>query len=160
VSARVGVGYDVHRFASDQSRALVLGGVVFPRERGLSGHSDADVVAHAVADAMLGAVGLGDIGSHFPDQDQRWKDCDSMVLLARVAALVHQEGFKLVNADCTVICERPRLAGSREEMMRNLSAAAGGIVHVKASRPEGLGALGRDEGIACHAIALLEEVEP
>jgi 2-C-methyl-D-erythritol 2,4-cyclodiphosphate synthase len=137
---------------------LILGGVAFPGEPALSGHSDADVAAHAVADAMLGAAGLGDIGMHFSDQDERWQGANSLGLLARVAELVQQVGFRLVNADCTVVCERPRIVGSREEMMTNLSAAAGGPVHVKATRPEGLGALGRQEGIACMAVALLEEV--
>ncbi|MGD0085441.1 MAG: 2-C-methyl-D-erythritol 2,4-cyclodiphosphate synthase [Acidimicrobiales bacterium] len=158
MSARVGVGYDVHRYATDESRVLVLGGVRFPGENGLAGHSDADVVAHSVADAMLGAAGLGDLGAHFSDQDERWQSADSMDLLARVAQLVQNEGFRLTNADCTVVCDRPRLVGSREEMMRKLSAAAGGPVHVKATRPEGLGALGRREGIACMAVALLELV--
>ncbi|MGP0005155.1 MAG: 2-C-methyl-D-erythritol 2,4-cyclodiphosphate synthase [Acidimicrobiales bacterium] len=156
--ARVGVGYDVHPFSADGSTVLVLGGVVFPGEPGLSGHSDADVAAHAVADAILGAAGLGDIGMHFSDQDERWKDANSIELLARVAELVREVGLKLVNADCTVVCERPRLVGSRKEMMENLSVAAGGPVHVKATRPERLGALGRQEGIACMAVALLEEV--
>jgi 2-C-methyl-D-erythritol 2,4-cyclodiphosphate synthase len=107
---------------------------------------------------MLGAAGLGDIGMYFSDQDERWEGADSLDLLARVAELVHRRGFMLVNADCTVICERPRLVGSREEMMAKLSTAASGPVHVKATRPEGLGALGRQEGIACTAVALLEEV--
>jgi 2-C-methyl-D-erythritol 2,4-cyclodiphosphate synthase len=136
----------------------VIGGVPFPGERGLSGHSDADVAAHAVADAMLGAAGLGDLGAQFPDDDERWAGANSLGLLALIADLVKEEGFMLVNADCTVVCERPRLIGSREEMMRNLSAAAGGPVHVKATRPEGLGALGRREGIACVAVAMLEQV--
>jgi 2-C-methyl-D-erythritol 2,4-cyclodiphosphate synthase len=154
----VGVGYDVHQFSADESRPLVIGGVPFPGERGLSGHSDADVAAHAVADAMLGAAGQGDLGAHFPDDDERWAGANSLGLLALVADLLKEEGFMLVNADCTVVCERPRLVGSREEMMRNLSAAAGGPVHVKATRPEGLGALGRREGIACIAVAMLGAV--
>jgi len=154
----VGVGYDVHQFSADKTHALVLGGVMFPEERGLSGHSDADVAAHAVADAMLGAAGLGDLGAHFPDDDERWIGANSLGLLARVAELVKQAGFVLVNADCTIVCEHPRLVGFREEMMRNLSVAAGGPVHVKATRPEGLGALGRREGISCVAVAMLGEV--
>jgi 2-C-methyl-D-erythritol 2,4-cyclodiphosphate synthase len=158
VSQRVGVGYDVHRFSADRSTVLILGGVAFPGEPALSGHSDADVAAHAVADAMLGAAGLGDIGMHFSDQDERWKGANSLDLLTRVAELVQHVGFRLVNADCTVVCERPRIVGSREEMMSNLSVAAGGPVHVKATRPEALGALGRQEGIACMAVALLEQV--
>lgn len=148
----------MHEFSADGSRPLVIGGVPFPGERGLSGHSDADVAAHAVADAMLGAAGLGDLGAQFPDDDERWAGANSLGLLALIADLVKEEGFMLVNADCTVVCERPRLIGSREEMMRNLSAAAGGPVHVKATRPEGLGALGRREGIACVAVAMLEQV--
>jgi 2-C-methyl-D-erythritol 2,4-cyclodiphosphate synthase len=154
----VGVGYDVHQFSADESRVLVLGGVKFLGERGLSGHSDADAAAHAVADAMLGAASLGDLGAHFPDDDERWAGASSLDLLARVADAVRQEGFRLVNADCTVVCERPRLVGFREEMMRNLSGAAGGPVHLKATRPENLGALGRQEGIACVAVAMLEEL--
>lgn len=154
----MGVGYDVHQFSADETRKLVLGGVTFPGERGLSGHSDADVIAHAVADAMLGAASLGDLGAHFSDDDERWRGANSLELLARVAELVRQEGFMLVNTDCTVVCERPRLVGCREEMMRNLSVAAGGPVHVKATRPEGLGALGRQEGIGCIAVAMLEGV--
>lgn len=148
----------MHGISADRSRVLVIGGVVFPGEPALSGHSDADVAAHAVADAMLGAAGLGDIGMHFSDQDDRWKGANSIDLLARTAELVRQVGLKLANADCTVVCEHPRLVGYREEMMENLSGAAGGPVHVKATRPEGLGALGRDEGIACLAVALLVEV--
>ena len=132
------------------------GSVSRPRSR-LDGHSDADVVAHAVADAMLGAAGLGDLGAHFGDTDPRWAGADSLGILARVAALVAGAGLRLVNADCTVICETPRIAAHREMMMERLSAAAGGPVHVKATRPEGLGSLGRAEGIACLAVALLEE---
>lgn len=158
MSARSGIGIDVHPFSDDPSRVLVLGGVTFPGERGLEGHSDADVVAHAVSDAMLGAAGLGDIGMHFPDGDERWRGADSLVLLAEVARRVHAAGYRLVNADCTVIAERPRVVVVREEMMTKLSAAASGPVHVKATRPERLGALGRDEGIACWAVASLEEV--
>jgi 2-C-methyl-D-erythritol 2,4-cyclodiphosphate synthase len=107
---------------------------------------------------MLGAAGLGDLGVHFSDDDERWVGANSLGLLARVAELVKHQGFVLVNADCTIVCERPRLFGRREEMMRNLSDAAGGSVHVKATRPEGLGALGRSEGVACVAVAMLEEV--
>jgi len=157
--ARVGIGFDQHPFASgsERERALVLGGVRFEAEPGLRGHSDADVVAHALADAMLGAAGLGDLGAHFPDTDQRWAG-DSLAILAHVAALVASAGLRLGNADCTVVCETPRIADAREIMMERLSAAAAGPVHVKATRPEGLGSLGRVEGIACLATALLEEI--
>jgi 2-C-methyl-D-erythritol 2,4-cyclodiphosphate synthase len=137
---------------------LVLGGVRFDAEAGLQGHSDADVVSHAVSDAMLGAAGLGDLGAHFPDTDQRWAGADSLAILAQVVALVTQVGLRLANADCTVICETPRIGDAREIMMERLSAAADGPVHVKATRPEGLGSLGRVEGIACLAVALLEEI--
>jgi len=137
---------------------LVLGGVRFDAAQGLQGHSDADVVAHAVADAMLGAAGLGDIGAHFPDTEPRWAGADSIAILAQVTSLVAAGGLRLVNADCTVICEIPRIDRAREIMMERLSAAAAGPVHVKATRPEGLGSLGRVEGIACLATALLEEI--
>src|SRR5690606_37582392 len=124
-------------------------------ERGLAGHSDADVVAHACADALLGAAGLGDIGRHFPDTDARWAGADSLELLADVAALVRAEGWQPGNVDCAVICERPRLAPRREEMADHLSAAVGAPVSVKGNRAEGLGALGRVEGIACLAVAVV-----
>jgi len=158
--SRVGIGFDQHAFASgaERDRALVLGGVRFDDEPGLKGHSDADVVAHAVADAMLGAAALGDLGAHFPDTDPRWRGADSLILLAEVRRLVADAGWRLGNADCTVICEVPKISAARGIMMERLSAAAGGRVHVKATRPEGLGSLGRVEGIACLATALLEEV--
>jgi 2-C-methyl-D-erythritol 2,4-cyclodiphosphate synthase len=159
VTSRSGIGIDVHPFSSDASRPLVLGGVRFEGERGLEGHSDADVVAHALCDAMLGAGGLGDIGMHFPDTDERWRGADSLELLSEVARRVAAAGFRLVNADCTVVAERPRIVVAREDMITKLSAAAGGPVHVKATRPERLGALGRVEGIACWAVASIEEVE-
>jgi 2-C-methyl-D-erythritol 2,4-cyclodiphosphate synthase len=158
MTSRVGIGIDVHPFSTGTDRVLVLGGVRFDGERGLEGHSDADVVAHAACDAMLGAAGLGDIGLHFPDTDERWRGADSLRLLSEVARLLAGAGFRLVNADCTVVAERPRIVVAREDMITKLSAAAGGPVHVKATRPEGLGALGRVEGIACFAVAAIEEV--
>lgn len=158
MSTRAGTGFDVHPFSQDGGRRLVLGGVAFPGEPGLVGHSDADVVAHSVCDAMLGAAGLGDIGLHFPDTDETWLGADSLLLLAEVARRVSAAGFRFVNADCTVVAERPRIGSAREEMIEKLSAAAGGPVHVKATRPERLGALGRVEGIACFAVAAVEEV--
>lgn len=160
---RVGLGVDLHPFGASSEgagRPLVLGGVTFAGAPPLAGHSDADVVAHAVADAMLGAAGLGDLGLHFPDTDERWRGADSLDLLAEVARRAAGEGWRLVNADCTLVGERPKVAPERAEMGRRLTAAAGGPVHVKATRPEGLGALGRVEGLACLAVALLERPGP
>jgi 2-C-methyl-D-erythritol 2,4-cyclodiphosphate synthase len=154
---RVGLGVDLHRYLPEPgSRPLVLGGVHFEDERGLLGHSDADALAHAIADAMFGAAGLDDIGSHFPDTEPRWKDADSLELLAATSAIVGEDGWRLSNADCTLVAERPRIAAARGEMVEKLSAAAGGPVHVKATRPEGLGSLGRLEGVACLAVVLIE----
>jgi 2-C-methyl-D-erythritol 2,4-cyclodiphosphate synthase len=158
VSFRVGQGFDVHPFSDDPARMLVLGGVVFEGERALQGHSDADVVAHAAADSLLGAAGLGDIGEHFPDSDPRWAGADSLLLLAEVASRVRDAGWRVANIDCSVVCDAPKLAPRRDEMQRRLSDAAGAAVTVKGKRPEGLGALGRGEGIACWAVALVEEV--
>lgn len=154
---RVGQGFDVHRFSDDPARPLVLGGVVFAGERGLHGHSDADAVAHAVADALLGAAGLGDIGEQFPDTDPRWEGANSIELLAHVVALVRAEGWTIGNVDCSVVCETPRLAPRRAEMQAALSQACGAPVTVKGRRAEGLGALGRKEGVACWAAAVLLE---
>jgi 2-C-methyl-D-erythritol 2,4-cyclodiphosphate synthase len=156
VSVRVGQGFDIHRFSNDASRPLVLGGVVFDDGvPGLEGHSDADAVAHACADALLGAAGLGDIGQHFPDTDPAFAGADSLVLLAETARRVRAEGWEPANVDCSVICEAPRLAPHRQEMQERLSAAVGAPVSVKANRAEQLGALGRTEGVACLAVALV-----
>jgi len=155
VRLRVGQGFDVHRFSGDPGRALVLGGVTVPGAPGLAGHSDADVVAHALAEALLGAAALGDLGRHFPASDPAWAGADSMDLLSQVSSMVQVEGLHLVNADCTVVCERPRLAEHTDEMARRLQALLGAPVSVKAKRAEGLGALGRVEGIACLAVVLL-----
>lgn len=157
VDVRVGQGFDVHRFSDSpvEGRTLVLGGVEFPGERTLVGHSDADVIAHAAADALLGAAGLGDIGQHYPDDDPTWEGADSLALLRDVAAKVRAEGWSVGNIDCSVVCEAPKIAPARDEMIRNLSAAAGAPVSVKGRRAEGLGALGRSEGIACFASAIL-----
>ena len=152
---RVGQGFDIHRFSDDPNRVLVLGGVVFEGARGLHGHSDADAVAHAVADALLGAAGLGDIGQHFPDTDPQWKGADSLVLLRHAAGLVTDAGWMIGNVDCSVVCEQPKLAPRRDEMQQRLSAAAGAPVTVTGRRAEGLGALGRSEGIACWAVAVI-----
>ena len=152
---RVGQGFDVHRFTDDPSRRLVLGGCEFPGERGLAGHSDADVVAHAVADALLGATGLGDIGQHFPDTDANWAGADSIELLREVVRMLQATGWTAANVDCNVVCERPALAPRRGDMEARLSDAAGAPVSVKGRRAESLGAIGRGEGIACWAVALV-----
>lgn len=152
---RVGQGFDVHRFSDDPTRPLVLGGCVFEGHVGLDGHSDADAVAHACADALLGAAGLGDIGQHFPDTDPRWKGADSIALLRHVVGLVSSEGWSIGNVDCSVICESPKLAPLRNAMQQRLSDAVGAPVSVKGRRAEGLGAIGRREGIACFAVAVL-----
>lgn len=147
---RIGIGYDSHRFA--EGRRLVLGGVEVPSEQGLAGHSDADVVTHAVIEALLGAAGLGDLGTLFPDDDERWRDADSIDML-RVA--IGQLPGRPVNVDATVICERPRLEPHRGEMERRLSSVLSAPVSVKATTNEGMGAIGRGEGIACVAVALV-----
>jgi 2-C-methyl-D-erythritol 2,4-cyclodiphosphate synthase len=154
---RVGQGFDVHRFSDDPDRALVLGGVVFEGSPGLDGHSDADVIAHAVVEALLGAAGLGDIGEHFPDSDPRWKGADSLVLLAQAGTLVRADGWTIGNVDCSVVCDMPKLAPHRAEMQARLSEACGAPVTVKGRRSEGLGALGRREGIACWAVAVISK---
>ncbi|HEX9994237.1 MAG TPA: 2-C-methyl-D-erythritol 2,4-cyclodiphosphate synthase [Acidimicrobiales bacterium] len=155
MTVRVGLGFDAHAFTDDPGRRLVLGGVAFDGERGLAGHSDADVVAHACADALLAAAGLGDLGTLFPDTDPAWAGADSLALLADVAGRVRGEGWAPGNVDCAVVLEAPRLAPHRAEMERRLSDAAGGPVTVKAKRAEGLGAIGRREGVACWAVALV-----
>jgi 2-C-methyl-D-erythritol 2,4-cyclodiphosphate synthase len=159
-AVRVGIGFDVHPFSPDGARPLVLAGVLFAGEPGLAGYSDADVVAHAVADAILGAAGLGDIGTHFPDTDPAWAGADSGRLLAEVVRLAAGAGWTVGNVDCAVVLEAPRLAARRAAMEANLSAIVGAPVSVKAKRAEGLGALGRREGIACYAVALLEAGPP
>jgi len=156
VPIRVGLGFDVHAFSDDPSRALRLGGVTFDGARGLQGHSDADVVAHACADALLGAAALGDLGTHFPDSDPQWSDADSIELLGEVSERVRAEGWQPVNVDCAVVLEAPKVAPHRVAMERRLTAAVGAPVSVKASRAEGLGPIGRGEGIACYAVALVE----
>lgn len=154
MNVRIGQGFDVHRFAEDD-RPLVLAGVTFPGERGLHGHSDADAVAHAVSDALLGAAGLGDIGQHFPDTDPQWRGADSMQILGAVVGKVHAAGWKIGNVDVNVICERPKIAPHREAMQERLTGVVGAPVSVKGRRAEGLGSIGRAEGIASIAVALL-----
>lgn len=152
---RVGQGFDVHRHTDDPGRPLVLGGCTFDGERGLAGHSDADVPAHAAADALLGAAGLGDLGQHFPDDDPAVRGADSLKILSAVADLVRQAGYDIGNVDVKVVCERPRLAPRKAEMERNLTIAAGAPVTVSGRRAEGLGAIGRTEGIAAFAVAVV-----
>jgi 2-C-methyl-D-erythritol 2,4-cyclodiphosphate synthase len=148
---RIGVGYDSHRLV--EGRRLVLGGVVIPHDRGLAGHSDADVLTHAVIDALLGACGLGDLGSLFPSDEEQWAEADSIELL-RIA--VGRLTGRPVNVDATLICERPSLGPHRAEMERRLSEELSGPVSVKATTNDGMGAIGRGEGIACIAVALVE----
>jgi 2-C-methyl-D-erythritol 2,4-cyclodiphosphate synthase len=155
LSVRVGQGFDIHPFTDDPDRRLVLGGVLFAGERGLVGHSDADVIAHAVTDALLGAAGLGDIGQLFPDTDPSLEGADSIGLLQRAVAEVRAAGWEPGNVDCTVVLEAPKLAPRRDDVQRTLSDAVGAPVSVKGKRAEGLGALGRAEGIACFAVALV-----
>ena len=155
---RVGLGYDSHRF--EEGRRLVLGGVEFPGETGLKGHSDADVLVHAIIDALLGAAALGDIGSHFPDTDPQWKGADSTALLASVAKEIRAAGYAIANIDATVICERPKIGPVvpliRERLASVLNVGAG-RVSVKGKTNEKMDAVGAGVGIAVHAVALLEE---
>lgn len=150
------MGFDVHPFA-DVDRPLVLGGVTFEGERGLAGHSDSDVVSHAITDALLGAAGLGDIGTHFPDTDPAFAGARSLDLLARVVTMVKSTGVEIANVDCTVVLEAPKLAPRRDEMQQVLSGIIGAPVTLKGKRAEGLGAIGRGEGVACWAVVLLVE---
>jgi 2-C-methyl-D-erythritol 2,4-cyclodiphosphate synthase len=154
---RVGQGFDFHPMRA--GRALKLGGVTIPHDAGLDGHSDADVAAHALANAILGALGEGDLGRHFPDRDPRYKDADSLTLLAEVWKLASGRGWRLVNADLTIFAQRPRLAPHVEAMRERMATALGAdpaLLNVKASSPEGLGALGRGEGMSAAAVVLLE----
>lgn len=154
-SLRIGQGFDVHPWSDDPDRPLVLGGIRFEGQRGLAGHSDADVVAHACTDALLGASGLGDIGVLFPDTDERWRGADSVALLAEAARQVRDAGWVPANIDCTVVLDAPKLAPHRDAMQERLTAAVAAPVTVKAKRSEGVGALGRGEGVVCHAVALV-----
>lgn len=154
---RVGFGHDVHRLVA--GRTLILGGVAIPYDKGLQGHSDADVVSHAIGDALLGAAGLGDLGQHFPDTDARYRDMSSLKMLREIVQLVRREGYAIGNVDATIICERPRLADHIPQMRENLSQSLEielNRVNVKATTEEGLGPIGREEGIAAQAVVLLE----
>lgn len=155
-----GIGYDCHRFA--EGRRLVLGGVEIAHDRGLLGHSDADVLAHALIDALLGAAGMGDIGEHFPDTDERYRGADSIELLRAVVSMLAEHGFTVAHVDATVLIERPKLAPVRDQIRRRLSEALDlplPHVSVKATRGEGLGFIGRAEGAAAMAVATLERAE-
>jgi 2-C-methyl-D-erythritol 2,4-cyclodiphosphate synthase len=149
-----GIGYDCHRLA--EGRRLVIGGVEIPGGTGLEGHSDADVLLHALIDALLGAAGLGDIGEHFPDTDERWRDADSLALLEAVVGMISGAGLEIVNVDCTVIMERPKLSPHREAIRGTIAQALGlspERVNVKATTGEGMGFVGRGEGVAALAVA-------
>ena len=152
---RVGQGFDVHRYSDDPERRLVVGGVRFDDERGLDGHSDADVVAHACIDALLAAAGLPDIGQMFSDRDPVWAGADSIDLLRRAAGALREAGWDPVNVSCTAVLDTPKLAPHRDVMQQRLSAAAGAPVSVTGRRSEGVGALGRGEGVAAWAVALV-----
>ena len=154
IGMRVGQGFDVHRYSDDGARTLVLGGVRFEGERGLDGHSDADVVAHACIEALLAAAGLPDIGQFFSDADPAWAGADSVDLLRRAADAVRDAGWEAVNISCTVVVDAPKLAPHRNTMQDCLSAAAGAPVNVTGRHSEGVGALGRGEGVAAWAVAL------
>lgn len=154
----VGIGYDSHRLTA--GRRLVIGGVEIPHERGLEGHSDADVLAHALTDALLGAAGLGDIGQHFPDTDERYRGADSIELLREVVKLIAAQGLRPVNVDCTVLMERPKIAPYKQQIKSRLAQALElpeARVNVKASTGEGIGFVGRQEGVAALAVASLAE---
>ena len=154
---RVGIGYDVHRLT--EGRKLILGGVDIPHEKGLLGHSDADVLIHAICDALLGAAALGDIGRHFPDNDASYKNIDSMILLGRVKELISENGYEISNIDATVVCQRPKLAPHIEQMVKNISNCLEleySQVNIKATTTETLGFEGRKEGISSHAVCLIK----
>lgn len=156
---RIGHGYDVHRLV--ENRRLIIGGVDIPYEKGLLGHSDADVLTHAVMDALLGAAALGDIGKHFPDNDESYKNADSLVLCAKVAELLFGASYRVVNIDATIIAQAPKLAPHIDKMRENLAHALGvdkGLVSIKATTEEGLGFTGEKSGIAAHAVCLIESI--
>ncbi len=157
---RVGMGYDVHRLV--ENRDLIIGGVKIPYEKGLLGHSDADVLLHAIMDALLGAAALGDIGKHFPDSDPEYKGADSLVLLKRVGELLSEEGYVIENIDSTIIAQKPKMAPHIEQMRKNIADTLGldiSRVNVKATTEEGLGFTGTGEGISSQAVALIMSVE-
>ncbi len=155
---RIGNGYDVHRLV--EGRKLILGGVDVPHSTGLDGHSDADVLLHALCDALLGAVGAGDIGAHFPDTDSKWKGVSSLILLEQVTALCRDRGFEVSNIDTIIVAQKPKLASFLPDMKKNIAQAMGidmGQINIKATTTEKLGFAGKEEGIAAHAVALLSK---
>lgn len=157
---RIGLGYDVHRLA--EGRKLILGGVEIPYEKGLLGHSDADVLVHAVMDALLGAAAMGDIGRHFPDNDEQYKNISSLLLLEKVSLLLKERGYNTINIDATVIAQRPKLALYIEQMVKNMADVLGvpcDSINVKATTEEGLGFTGSGEGIAAQAVCLIEKIK-
>ena len=157
---RIGKGYDVHRLVS--GRPLVLGGVTIPHEKGLLGHSDADVLLHAICDALLGAAGLGDIGEHFPDTDSRYKGISSLLLLAHCMVMLGRKGYEVVNIDATLLAEQPRISpfkGTMEENIAEVLCLEPDAVNVKATTTEGLGAVGRGEGMAAMCVALIQKTD-
>lgn len=155
---RIGFGYDSHRFA--EGRKLILGGVEVPFEKGLAGHSDADALSHAITDAIIGALGMGDIGRHFPDSDQKWKDAVSIELLKYVVELARMNGYAVAWVDTTIIVEKPRLADYIERMKQGIAQTgiAPGLINIKAKTNEGMGFIGRGEGIAAYAVCLLSKI--
>ena len=155
---RIGQGYDVHKLV--EGRKLIIGGVEIPYEKGLLGHSDADVLLHAIGDSLMGAAALGDIGCVFPDNDPKFKDADSLVLLAEVASLLKSKGFSVVNIDATLIAQKPKMRPYIDEMRRNIASACGldvSLVSVKATTEEGLGFTGSGEGISAHSVCLVQK---
>jgi 2-C-methyl-D-erythritol 2,4-cyclodiphosphate synthase len=153
---RVGFGIDIHPFAKD--RPLIIGGVSIPYDKGLQGHSDADVMAHAVADALLGAAGLGDIGEHFPDSDRKYKDFNSLEFLKKIEQMVHFEKYKIANIDISLVLQKPKVSEYKEQMKNNIAKSLfvkPHQVNVKATTAENLGFVGREEGVICYAVALL-----
>ena len=160
MTIRVGIGYDVHAFAAPEAqRPLMIGGVTIPHERGLAGHSDADVLLHALVDALLGAAGLGDIGTHFPSSDPRWRDAASSAFLTYTLDLLRERDWRIGNVDATIVAEHPRMTPHIPEIRARLAETMGApldAVSVKAKTTDGLGFTGRSEGIACYAVALIE----
>ena len=157
---RIGMGYDVHKLVEE--RDLIIGGVKIPYEKGLLGHSDADVLLHAISDALLGAAALGDIGKLFPDNDNAYKDIDSKILLKKTVEIITQKGYKVSNIDCTVIAQKPKLAPYIDEMrhvIANICLVDIDLVNVKATTEEKLGFTGREEGISAHAVCLIQSVK-
>ncbi len=157
---RIGHGFDSHRFSDDPNRRLMLGGVCVRDDNGLAGNSDADVVMHAATDAVLGALGLGDIGSYFDPTDAQWSDADSAQFLAFAVGKAREQGWQVQNIDCTVLAETPKLAPHRDAMVANMTALCAAPVNVKATTAEKMGAFGRGEGMACWAVALLTQEQP